>query len=184
MKKFKITKEQIKTLIDTKDLCLKETLQIWFPDAFKEELEYGRWLKNDNYPLWLCFFKIDDKNEAFGIDNNGKWFETWTDANPNFMNKNRYATPEEVQTALTKEATKRGYKDGNYKCLSSTYKTYKHSDDYEFYNGKLCSGFVNGSRNIIFDNGTWAEIIKPKELTLQQIADKFEIPIEQLRIKK
>jgi hypothetical protein len=74
------------------------------------------------------------------------------------------ATDQEWLEALTKEAKKRGYKNGNYKCLYSPKQTdMVDVDSFKFYNGKLFQGKFNKGHNQIMDaHGNWAEIIEEK----------------------
>ena len=186
MKTFEITKEQILQLNSYDNYNIGVALKQWFPEAFKRELEYGKWLKTDEFDnhKWMIF-QIDE-NSYYGFDANGKWidikskgYDGTKDAN------NRYATDKEVETALIVEAKRRGFNKTT--MITQTFNE----------NQKMCIGFwdersVKFERNKlfakgvrIFDNGKWAEIIsEPIEVTLEQIAEKFNVNVEQLKIKK
>lgn len=68
---------------------------------------------------------------------------------------------------LKKEAKRRGYKNGNYKCLYSS--TMEVEDKY-FLDEENCFWHgVDGNANLVFENGQWAEIIDDKtELTFEE----------------
>lgn len=78
---------------------------------------------------------------------------------------------------MKNEAVKRGFKTGNYKCLVGA-STYVHSDNYQYYfnENKLFTGWnKNDRRNLVFNNGTWAEIIdQPKEITISERLERIE----------
>jgi len=185
MKTFEITEEQIKQLNksaenDTPKL-ISVDLKNWFPNAF--ELELNKWYKSDMGGLWFAAEFLDGgkKQRSYGFNRKSEWINSGYRDSTGLV----LATPQEIESALINEAKKRGYKDGNYKCLSLSSRTYSHSDDYIFYNDKLYSGWVDDHRNIIFQNGKWAEIIEQqKEYSMQEIADALNIDVNQLKIKK
>lgn len=162
------------------------------PELFKKSVTIGKWYKNKLiFGSLFCVTNISSNNNAFG----GYGFERMDTGRPAWIDEsgNEYfpisgATPasdEEVKESLLAEAKRRGYKDGNYKCLVG--KTMAHSDNYRYHpeNNKVTSGYVNGCANVVFDDGKWAKIEETKqtELTLEQIAEKFNVPVSQLRIK-
>lgn len=70
------------------------------------------------------------------------------------------ATDKEVSEALISEAKRRGYKNGNYKCLSNYFPTIEKVKDVFFIrDGCLFAGLTENC-NIIFRYGVWAEIIE------------------------
>jgi len=181
MKKFEITEDRIKLLADNNSWS-ESKLKEWYPDAFKEVLEYGRWIKDDNTPKWMTFFKNED--ERYGLNANSKWYERRGYTNPNDDKDNRYATPQEVQTALINEAKKRGFAEyTTYKSLDGNRVTLE-GECFLFNEQKniLCAS--GSSRDIIFDNGQWATIIQQKEYTMQEIADALKVNVNDLKIKK
>jgi len=188
MKKFKITEERIKLLADNNSWS-ESKLKEWYPDAFKEVLEYGRYIKDDNNPLWITFFK--NENERYGLNGNGNWYEDRGYLNPNDDKNNRYATPQEVQTALINEAKKRGFVEGvkindiygrkNYIKVSSNQFDYEKILTGEHV-GKMA--LRDGYGNILFMDGQWATIIEQKEYTMQEIADALKVNVNDLKIKK
>jgi len=156
-------------------------------------LELNKWYKHalgslanfqgvDKSSYGISVFKKHFLNQGWFIDTD---FDNWT-----------LATPEEVQTALTKEAIKRGYFRGvkvvdiyNGKSEKDTAIISSNKFDWEEIPcgekiGQMALRDSNGS--IIFHNGQWATIIKHQELTLQQIADNSKIDLNELEkiIKK
>jgi len=211
MEKFEITKERIKIL----ENCVNENMHFmvvsnlknWFPNAFKEELRLNTWYKNTTKgfdDLLACITKFNgNRFDFYGFDVSDIYQENdyyeLSDRNISL----RLATPEEVQTALTKEAIKRGFVDGvtfnpvgftsKFKAIGNVEIKFKSEyNELQIWADSLeCkeSNYKSIGRGfcVIFKDGIFGNIIneqQPQELTLQQIADKFEIPTEQLRIKK
>jgi len=135
---MEITKEQ------------KERILVLDPNFFKKDLEVGKWYKHTKYKNTICF-KIS--NVGYGTWE-GKWSkEVMIVDTSNWI----LATNQEVEYALIKEAKKRGYKKGNYICLTNK--------KVELYAGYLVS-YNNHNNNLwiengcVFQNGEWAEIIE------------------------
>jgi hypothetical protein len=141
----------------------KENIEKEFPKLFKtDKLETGKWYKT---PGGTIFFseeiihniKVSDITRlyGYGVDDEGDWRDSfWGDYNWEL------ATDKEVEEALIKQAKKRGFKNGNYQCLSSPNWTITEvKDNYIFENNSLWMG-VKGYSNCVFTNGKWAEIIK------------------------
>jgi hypothetical protein len=156
---YEITKEQVLELAQHTHLA-----KDWFPDAFKKELEICKWY---NWKKGKALFNFQENGNIYGFLN-GKWHITdhwtWDD----FENCQE-ATPQEIESALICEAKKRGYKDGNYKCMSTVGRTHKHNFDYiyDFYDNIVFTGWnENDQRNIIFKDGQWAKIIET--ITIQE----------------
>lgn len=130
-------------------------------EIFKKEqigLEFGKWYKYNDSNIIFNFrgkYSTANNSGAYGFGNNGNWYENLgVDSNSEFTE----LTKEEVSKALIIEAKKRGYKNGNYKCLSNS-KTYNISCDlFGFEDNTLYHGI--DLRNIVFSNGKWAEIIE------------------------
>ena len=134
-----ITEEQIRK-IASKELDIK--------DVFPEVFNFTGWAKDDRYKEYLGYFK--DNIMKYGIDAHGNWFSVDNDAeyNPNIDHP---ATHEEIETALVKEAKKRGYE----------------FDLYDLIHNRLWVGTEEKGCCVVFDNGTWAEVKKePKKYVL------------------
>jgi len=152
MKKFEITKEQIKTIEADGCTYVKE----WFPDAFKKKLIIGKWYKAP-YGSLICF--TGDLRKSYGISNFGNWFnDDWV------LNQSELieATPQEVESALICEATKR-YANGVIIQSLYDYEAKKIGNCIQYYNETNCL-WSNGVK--LFDNGKWAEIIET--ITIQE----------------
>lgn len=151
-------------------------LKYTFKECFETELECGRWYKNKNIPGTLINCQTFNENVKCGY---GVHLDTWSES-WGLLNYNDYipATEKEVEEALVKEAIKRGYENGNYKCLTIG-NTYVHSDNYEYCSdeNKLFSGWnKDDRRNMVFNNGIWAEILNT--YTIQEAEEKFKIKIK------
>jgi hypothetical protein len=134
----------------------KTKIEKEFPKMFKEDgLIVGKWYKNSFGGIALYQGK---DVETYGLNSrknwyfNKGWFTTIKDQIP--------ATDKEVSKALIQEANKRGYKNGNYKCLSSYPTIDKVKDGFYFEFGSLWMGEYNSFINKVFENGVWAEIIE------------------------
>lgn len=181
MKTFKITKEQILEVTSWGDTTDKKNIKKWFPEAFKTELEVGKWYwageiaKREKTHLYCHQGYI-----SYGFD----WAKNYiNDLCTSGSSEIIEATEEEVKTALTEEAKRRGFIQGvKVKCAK-----YPDFDAYDFKEITFdnVNQLGNATLNYIFYNGKWAEIIPQEvELTLEQIADKFNIDVKQLKIKK
>lgn len=183
MKNYTITEEQIIKLDKEGLFYVRE----WFPEAFKKELEIGKWYKNKNLPTTIINCQVFNEREKYGY---GFHLDLYADK-WGLLNYEDYteATEDEVRNALINEAKKRGYTSKNTKCLKSLSRGNKINENYNFgffFNDNVLYSQPKGDGGFcLFENGIWAEIIK-EEITLnfQQIADKFGINVEQLRITK
>ena len=152
--KYKITKKQLRSLTDPQ---VKEM----FPDAFKVELEVGRWYRNkdkDFENIIACVTKLHGDNRQFsgyGFDRQSK-FRSSEESIFWGADEWRLATNQEVSEALINEAKKRGYKKGVISKFGSVTKTRKiESDEYLFHKEILFLGY-----DTIFWKGIWTEIIE------------------------
>lgn len=152
-------------------------------DNFKKErgliksLEVNRWHKvkgSDGGKMLLFIERFDEHNEiiAYGFGFDGEWY----DSSDIWRDDLELATHEEVETALKREATKRGFKEGvMLECAISdgvdTIGKYKefYCNSLDFYCSNLASGYVS-----VFDVGNWATIIEDTQL------DKLEKKYKEL----
>jgi len=193
---MKITEQQIKDCYSNPEL-LKEI----FPDVFKNKLEVGKWYKDTTSNMLIFSTKIEDRIYGFGFGCSGKWY---IDGNYFYKgkileaeNELRIATEEEVEQALFNEAEKKGFKKG------AKFKTIDGSDRICTFNGMFYEFIFNtlhaqingdewekdgkyiSSNPEIFNNGKWAEIIsEPIVITLDQIAEKFNVDVTNIKIVK
>jgi len=177
---MKITKKQIKELHQSGDVSkLKE----WYPSVFGEELEVGSWYyvdrkKEDEFKALVMF-------KGYGIETYGfSHYNIWTNiyGSHNTFKNERYiytkATHQEIETALINEAKKRGFKkgviverpdsfinDGTVTILGGNFSLLNN-------NGLQLGGYA------IMEHSTWAQIIKPKQMTQEQIEKELGYKIE------
>lgn len=180
MENYTISKESVLALAATSQtarLILTEN----FPDAFKKEMEVGRWYKGTKRNFLLNYQGDNMENYGFwedkGFRNNLYFGSYWS-------NECIEATPKEVETALIAEAKKRGFVEGaKFKSFErgnlvrtigkfQHYGIFDYSDRYNSLNvSTIKSEWENyNSNQRIFDNGKWASIIHEeiKEITMDK----------------
>lgn len=172
MKKFEITEEQIKELAKGNKKVKK-----MFPDVFETKLEIGKWYR---YNGWLiCFTGIKNDTykvellQGYGFDKEMRFRESG-----NFGSSPEYwvlATKKEVESAIKKEAERRGFKNGvrvDAKNIGNGYyrNSLMNSNCFNFDESlnQLCLGNYS-----IFKDGKWAEVIKTKYLTKKQAEEEL-----------
>ena len=165
----------------------KPTVKI--SDFYQPELFTG-WAKDDSVPRWMSYFK--DGLDKYGFDDLGNWFECSRNQYEYSNDKNnRPATHKEIEKALIKEAKRRGYKKGNYKCLELPRYTHDVADVF-YYNeekNKLHHGEEGVATNVVFKDGQWAEIIeqpsqvKTKRNPIKYLVDGTEYSLDYQDLK-
>jgi len=196
---MKITEQQIKDCYSNPEL-LKQI----FPDVFKNKLEVGKWYKStDGHSALLRVVEAyKGMNENFAFESYGFNFDGYyvqsSKSGKGFGSHNlTLATKEEVEQALFNEAEKKGFKKG------AKFKTIDGSDRICTFNGMFYEFIFNtlhaqingdewekdgkyiSSNPEIFNNGKWAEIIsEPIVITLDQIAEKFNVDVTNIKIVK
>ena len=196
MENYTITKEQVLKLANKAEQgctsVIESDLKNWFPEAFKKELEIGKWYK---YKLTLFYItnKIsNNKNyyNVFGFDVDGNWMTdnatTWFDEN--YIE----ATPEEVEEALKAETIKRYGKDWENTKIKA------HADGKPWIGIGLNKGFfscgltpnnVYSKHGVLYSHGNWAQILPqektvvPMEKALKIIAKKMKVSPENIEIQ-
>jgi len=185
---MKITKKFIK---DNPEIKLKELC----PELFETKLEVGVWYKciKKGLESLVCITNLEEIT-AYGFTYYGeKDKNIWTDnSNAGWTFKNspktwEPATPKEIKNALEKEALRKNFVDNlkNVNCLAGFNKAesqeYYCNKEYVFYYeilvNKLWIQEASYLDICIFDNGTWATIIKPNQMTKQEAEEKFNIEI-------
>jgi hypothetical protein len=122
----------------------------------KPKYEVGKWYKADNNAL-VCYTGSGDNRETF--EGYGFNIDGWNDSTPNWARVcfKDEATNEEVQTALIKEAEKRGFKEG------VMFKSAFMGNKYQVAGFEIDSNCLHckGNSGCIFDGdtGKWATII-------------------------
>ena len=129
----------------------------------KEEFEVGKWYKSKKHPIIACY--VDEHN------NYGVSFDVWKDA----MTLKHFeawtlATDKVVETALIKEAKKRGFKEGVkfFSAMDGDINTVTN----EFYSFDVWVKYTTLQLDTgwIFKGGKWATIIEePKEIVVDGI---------------
>lgn len=176
---FVITSKQLNGLCEEIKISPESAVD-WihdnFPSAFvedKKELVVGKWYKSGN-----SIFNHQEKDGSYGILRS-KWQQNnWTTKQEYFSEKIEEATPEEVKTALEKEALKRGVEDNTVliERLDGIYNVEYIYENHYFYAEKANILYYKGIA--IFHNGTWATIIKPKQMTQSDIEKELGYKIE------
>lgn len=185
----------------------KTKIEKQFPEVFpKIKLEIGEWYKV-KAKGWtkdaLVYFDNNEGRTHYGFNHTGRYGNLYNNLRNCLFDEYleiSLADEYEVANALIDEAKKRGfYNDGvTFKSEFSDFiwtKTGNISIEYTDDTLKLWSdisetkndNYKDTARghNIIFKEGVWAEIVStPVELTLEQIAEKFNISVEQIKIKK
>ena len=127
------------------------------------KFEAGKWYKEnqsfkDTMIVYVVSVNGEDSLKVYGFDGYGKWFDNSDDFGDSGLAE---ATPQEIENALVCEAKKRGYVNGNYKCLIGT--TFDGDMKDFFFDTKDNSLRITvreARNNCVFRDGKWAEIIK------------------------
>ena len=162
-------------------------------ELYKKEIEFldykfplpeTGWLKSQNGEI---IYRTGETS-GYGINYSGEWnkLECWSFRKyPDYWQP---ATREEVEDALINYARKQGYKNGNYKCLSTPYKTFEvdeniiHIDDNDF---DVWHGYKHGNHNLVFNShtGEWAKIIEDENKELKEQIEKVEKQLNDLKAR-
>jgi hypothetical protein len=157
---MEITKEQVLDLYGTTGNCyLHGKLKEWFPEAFKVELEVGKWYFHDKSKSIVNY---QGGTVGYGFNALNNWCSSTIDLGWSFKTHAKewvLATTEQWESALIAEAKKRGYKNCNYECLYMSHRT-KETDEKMFFDGGCIWIGVSTQSNMIYEDGVWAEIIK------------------------
>jgi hypothetical protein len=157
---MEITREQVLELKKLGNWGTSDKLKEWFPEAFKVELEVGKVFKGEgSIMVYITDVRSNNEVAGYGFMKDGKWSKNKKAYPWGFNAEITEATTAEWHAALIEEAKKRGYKNGNYKCLYMPGCTEEVSNDFfidhkELWHGELETG------NMIFKDGVWAEIVK------------------------
>ena len=188
MENYTITKEQILKLaskaVQGCTSVIESDLKNLFPDAFKKELEIGKW-----YKYKLALFYITNKTSyntnyynVFGFDVDGNWM---TDNATTYFNENYIeANPEEVEEALKAETIKRYGKDWENTKIKA------HADGQPWIGIGLNKGFfscgltpnnVYSKHGVLYSHGNWAQIL-PQEKTVIPMAKALKIIAKKMKV--
>jgi len=183
MKKFKITKLQLTQLLknneEGNEQLVSADLRAWFPDAFKKELEVGKWYKGSiDFESLIFITEIEkvgkeDRNRIYyyGWLHNEYFREKDYIANKDHENSLIEATLQEIESALICEANKRGFED------KISFNELEDSENgsiftegarvgscFYFENNKLYT--TGWGKWCVFKDGQWAQIIET--ITIQE----------------
>jgi len=126
-------------------------------------LEVGKWYKDERSKFLICIVNPKNKRESgYGFKMDGNW----SDSLGSHIEPLIPATDKEVETALIKEAKKRGFKEGVDigKCLlyDIEFSTVISTNlSYDFITGEFHLRDKEGLS--LFSNGKWATIVEPKK---------------------
>src|SRR5699024_10584567 len=146
---------------DAWDCSEKTNLPIISVSDFYQPEPFTGWAKDDFAPKWMVYFKNDVAQ--FGLDSFGIWRSYFPYRYSSFED-NRPATHEEIESTLTKEAKRRGYKGGN--TIKGIYGTRHRKPEiclfaYDPEHDRL----LTDERCVVYEAGQWAEIVeKPQPL--------------------
>jgi len=173
---YTITKEQ---LLELENGFTLPKLKQWFPDVFENKLpiDFTGWCKTKTIENNKYLVYFENGCPKYGFNGLGKWFHK--EKHESVISEDEYeSTEQEVFEALKNESVKMGFKEGVY---------YKNASREE---GKICklkgcdfkigfSGrnnfYEKNSEGIIFESGTWAEIIPT--LTKKEAEEKLNCKI-------
>ena len=163
MKKYEVTADELKQFHDWADADNAKKLESKFPDVFKKNIKLNTWYWYD-FHKDLLFFNNGKRGNfvTYGFDTTGRFNEN---CGINTDGKHWIeATESEILSHLTKEAEKRGFKEG---CKFDSAKDdskeldYSYPLKYSMKDDRLVSNY-GGS---IYYKGKWATIIEqPKDV--------------------
>ena len=161
MENYTITKDQVLEMASWGNLFNLGQIIEWFPDAFKKELEVGKWYKSHNTKIDFLLNYQGQKDEQihYGFWR-GKWGEFYIDS-LNYIE----ATDDEVKEALENEVIKRFGKDWktaeiekfllyaspNYGCIPI-----------------ITTEKIWNKNGCIYKNGVFAEPLKSKVISIEK----------------
>lgn len=177
MEKYTITKEQILELHESNSPETRMQIAKMFPNAFKKELEFGKWYVYGR--TLLNYQGLNDRYliQAYGFLEDKSWIKTSNFGN-NFKEW-KEATDEKVEEALIAESKKRGYKKG-VKVMPLYSDGSTHNDNVKILEDELSfdehqnSLDFNNSSYRLFCQGKWAKII-PEETKVISIEKAIKI---------
>ena len=144
---------------------LQEQLDNLKAELDKPEFEVGDWVINEeeycNGIHRITGFWKDSPGftKGYGFNSSGQWND-FKGAKWDVNEDTRLATPTEIETALIKEAERRGFKKGvKYKGASYNWTEYIHGSLEYFKDGDV---LTDGYGESVYKQGKWAEIVEDK----------------------
>ena len=179
---MKITKKQIVAL-DKQETTVREL----FPEVFETKLEVGKWykgvfLQHSNPLIYITGVNEQNNIKSYGF-NGLNWFDDrlTTRHYGSISDTNDWipATKEEVETALINEAKRRGFKKGvAFNSLPHQYMNTENNTKVDYIKMSDNMKTLYSSCGVIENNGKWAEIIQPKQMTKEEIEKELGYEIE------
>lgn len=160
----------------------KTKLEEKFPDVFKSIVKAGQWYTSDSGGLWYIQEILGERQQrSYGFTNSGQWINSDTRNSTGL----EPATQSFVEEKLVAEAIKLGYTKDNFHCLVGNAKEKFNGWHYSEFDNILYTAKKSRGGMAVFRKGEWAKIKKKSvELSMEEIAEKFGINVEQLKIKK
>lgn len=126
-------------------------------EELPQELKMGVWYtyKDGNCDLLMNY--QGEGSVCYGFNEHGMWYNGYI-MHPS-LNWNP-ATEKEIQTALIKEARKRGYTANNFKTLVEGASGFDADFNFTYRNDILFCKPLAGGGAVVYANGVWAEVIE------------------------
>lgn len=127
-----------------------------------QQLEIGKWytFKESNCD-WLMNYQ-GEGDVCYGFNTYGLWDNDYIMSLASSTLNWKPATFEEIQTALIKEARKRGYTANNFKTLKEGTSGFDTDFNFTYFDDILfCKPLGGGA--VVYENGVWAEVIEEVE---------------------
>jgi hypothetical protein len=164
---MEITKERLVQLRNTNELA-DILISSWYPDL--QKFENGKWYKLEDDGMIINIVDLE-KELSYGINRKGEWHNVWDGYGFTGLVP---ATDKEVEIALTREASLRGYKTNNFICLSSLE---RNSIGIGLY--PVCNVVGNQmwtAYGKIYQDGVWAEVLPT--ITLAEAEERLQMLIK------
>lgn len=128
-----------------------------------QQLEVGKWYtyKEDNCD-WLMNYQ-GEGDVCYGFNTYGLWDNDYIMSLASSALNWKPATQEEVQTALIKEARKRGYTANNFKTLKEGTSGFDTDFNFTYFDDILFCKPLGGGGAVVYENGVWAEVIEEEK---------------------
>lgn len=189
---YTLTHDQLRYLYDNSSPKVQRHIAGWVSNFNIFPYEKRVWYIDEseklNTPRLIRFNgEFDNDGDPCGYGVIGK---TWHKASSTgfAMLKPRKATEEEVGTLLSVVAIKKGYTKGTVCRNHQGDWACANTDFVVLFNDRDPDGIYiddGGGGTWVMMNGEWAEILEDQTVTvtLQQISEKFNIPLDKLKIK-
>jgi len=139
-----------------------------------EQFEVGKWYMGDDGLIFHITNITQFRNSfgGYGFGDNGNWFNDKSDTIG--VDDEREATPQEVESALIKEAKKRGFKEGCVYDATKLGHIEQTNCSIQGNNFEWDENTLMIDRWEIFRDGKWAEIVEEKKEEKEVMLTKLE----------